>query len=59
MKLLLISSATFSFSATALSFVVDLFDDPEELDFKLDFELLLDDFLDLSCFSTSIYVPYT
>ena len=38
-------SATFSFSTTALSFVGDLFDDLEELDFELDFELLLDDLL--------------
>ena len=36
-------SATFSFSTTALSFVDDLFDDLEELDFEL--ELLLDDLL--------------
>ena len=35
-----ISSATFSISATALSFVDDLFDDLEELDFELDFELI-------------------
>ena len=49
-----ISSATFSFSATAISLVDDLFDDLEELDFKFDFELLLDDLLNLSCFSASL-----
>ena len=45
-----ISSATFSFSATAFSF----FDDLEELDFELEFELPLDDLPDLSYFSTSL-----
>ena len=49
-----ISSATFSFSATAFSFVDDLFDDLEELDFEHDFELPLDDLPDLSYFSTSL-----
>ena len=50
-----ISSATFSISATALSFVDDLFDDLEELDF----ELFLDDLPDLSCFSTFHSQLYT
>ena len=54
-----ISSATFSISATALSFVDDLFDDLEELDFELDFELFLDDLPDLSCFSTFHSQLYT
>ena len=49
-----ISSATFSFSATAISFVDDLFDHLKELDVKLDFELLLNDLPDLSFFSTSL-----
>ena len=37
-----ISSATFSFSVTAVSFKDDLFYDLEEADFKFEFELLLD-----------------
>ena len=37
-----ISSATFSFSATDVSFKDDLFYDLEEVDFKFEFELLLD-----------------
>ena len=48
------SSATFSFSATALSFANDLFGNLEELAFEFNFQLLLDDLLDLSCFSTSL-----
>ena len=54
-----IISATFSFSATATSFVDELFNDPEELDFKLDFELLLDDLPNLSYFSASLSHLYT
>ena len=49
-----IKSATCSFSATALSFVNDVFDDLEKKDFELYFELLLNDLPDLSCFSTSL-----
>ena len=48
-----ISSATFNFSVAALSFVDNLFGDLEELDFEPDFELLLDNLPDFSCFSTS------
>ena len=52
------SSSFFSFSAAALSFVDDLFDDLEELDVELDFELLLDDLPDLSCFYFSQPIIY-
>ena len=45
-----ISSAAFSFSASAILFADDLFDGLEELDF----DLFLDDLPDLSCFSTSL-----
>ena len=48
-----ISLATFSISATALSFVDDLFDDLEELDFELDFEL----FYPASLLFTVNYIP--
>ena len=54
-----ISSATFSFSAPTFPFLYDLFHDLEEMDFELEFELLLDNLPDLSCFSTSLSQLYT
>lgn len=53
-KASVISSANFNFSATAKSFVDDLFDELEQLDFEFDFELFIDDLRYLSCFSTSL-----